>query len=326
MKSKIFIITILSFFICLPVFANTYTADFETSSSQYASITDGSQTGLDFTTDLTIELWFNLETKQGQTLIVKRDASAGYRLEMNATTLTFWYRDSSTNREIQDTDFFSTVSTGSWYHVAVSIDIDSPASSKFYLNGVEQAVTTSGTNTSLSNTTGPFYIGANDGPIEYFDGKIDQVRIWNGMRSSNQILAHYNCEISDFATTSLVSLWNMDNDLNDSTANNNNLTNNNSITFTTVGIQDLDTCYSAEEEQSTSTQDFSETDLYTSRDLTTIEATTYIYTDSTTTPSELRRTVYHAPQFVVLLFLVLFLQIFELFRIEFLIRWRKKQK
>ena len=42
--------------------ANSHSLDLESSSSQYASITDASQTGLDITGDLTIELWAKFES------------------------------------------------------------------------------------------------------------------------------------------------------------------------------------------------------------------------------------------------------------------------
>ena len=41
--------------------ANTYSLDLELTSSQYAYIADGDQTGLDITGDFTYEMWIKLE-------------------------------------------------------------------------------------------------------------------------------------------------------------------------------------------------------------------------------------------------------------------------
>lgn len=324
---KVFISFIFIFlpFVCLA--DNVKMINFDSASSQYLSISDASQTGLDMSgTDYTIEFWIRPDaSSESGFVIAKREngaGKAGYQLYMDTGKMNPYYYDGTDAATFTSAIPFI---ANTWYHYAI---VRNSTTLQSYINGVATTSVSASLVGNLSNAV-PFHMGARSLPVDnYIDADVDQVRFWSSARTAGQIAAHYNCEITDYSTTSLVSLWNFDDDdLLDETSSNNDLTNNNGSSFASGGIVALSPCYVAEEEPAaTSTQDFSETDLYTSRDLTTIEATTYIYTDSTSTPSELRRTIYHIPQFVVFLFLILFLQIFELFRIEFLIRWRKKPK
>jgi len=59
---KYLIFSLLVFLLPSFAFAASASIDLERSSSQYLSITDASQTGLDFTGDFTIEGWVKLES------------------------------------------------------------------------------------------------------------------------------------------------------------------------------------------------------------------------------------------------------------------------
>lgn len=106
--------------------AQTHSLDLERSSSQYASITDASQTGLDVNATWTIETWVNLESlpTSGQIYsLINKWAGAGTRsyllwYQNSAGTLRFTVANSSngTNESFSDLNF--SCATGVWYHVA----------------------------------------------------------------------------------------------------------------------------------------------------------------------------------------------------------------
>src|SRR5690606_9963183 len=68
------------------------------------------------------------------------------------------------------------------------------SSAVVYFNGIAQA-TTSGGGTSYS-TVNMLGIGAKPDGSQYFKGIIDEFRIWSSERTSSEILAHMNTEIT----------------------------------------------------------------------------------------------------------------------------------
>jgi len=191
-------------------------------STQYASIADESQTGLDLSTgDFTIEFW------------VKFDSLPGSGLQEWAVSK--WYDGSSTNYRfgIQDdgTVYFSagddlvsttTLSTGSWYHLAFVWDDNS--SMTIYIDGSFNK-TKETTTTRNNNNAAPFVIGAdyNNGIAGYIDGKIDEVRVWNDVRTVTEISTNYKKELVG-TETGLVAYYKFNDSALDETSNDNDLT------------------------------------------------------------------------------------------------------
>lgn len=227
--------------------ANTHSIDFERDNSQYLSIADGDQTGLNLTIDFTIEAWVKIETLPSvagaRFGIVAKAAGGGdssYALDLfdddclyldfsdtgggNAGDIT---RVKSTNPVIDGDD------VGKWVHFAASVDISQGASGIIlYKNGSPIA------DTDVFNNATTIYDGGSAFTInfgwagEYLDGKIDDVRVWNDIRTAQEISDNYQKElVGDEAN--LVGYWKFNNSLLDETANNNDLTNNNGATFST---------------------------------------------------------------------------------------------
>lgn len=218
---------------------NTHSIDLEASSSQYLSITDASQTGLDITGDITIEAWVKFETLGiYQTIINKVSVSNNWSydfLVMSNNTLQFNFSSSG----LWNSSYYSQINsgtaftqTGIWYHVAVVVDV-SAVTAVFYINGTAISSTIAySKSTSIYNGTSPVLIGGNGNASYYFDGLIDDVRIWNDIRTSTEIADNYNKELVG-NEANLVAYWKLNNSLLDETSNNNDLTNNNSATFST---------------------------------------------------------------------------------------------
>ncbi|MBN1338895.1 MAG: choice-of-anchor D domain-containing protein, partial [Bacteroidales bacterium] len=133
--------------------------------------------------DLTIECWF-CPTFGG--------ASSPYLLAFNTSdgSNNIQIGTSSDHRiklysGIQSYYGTTTLLAGVWYHVALTIDASDNAA--LFLNGIEETINTV---TVRPPATGKFSIGQEwDGttPTDFFQGEIDEVRIWNVARSPEQI-------------------------------------------------------------------------------------------------------------------------------------------
>jgi beta-galactosidase len=89
----------------------------------------------------------------------------------------------------------NTISTGAWYHVAVSYDNGSLANvPSLYINGVKMAITTSTT----PSVTPPAYAGTN-----YIGNRLDLARGWDGLIDDLRI---YNRLLSDAEVQALASV------------------------------------------------------------------------------------------------------------------------
>src|SRR5439155_8144783 len=95
------------------------------------------------------------------------------------------------------------VSANTWHHVAVTLNATTRALT-LYLDGVQVAGSvTAGT---ASANTAPLTIGQSVNTADFFLGSIDDVRIWNVVRSPTDIQANYRIEYADIPT-GLVANW-----------------------------------------------------------------------------------------------------------------------
>ena len=220
---------------------NTYSTDLESSSSQYWSITDASQTGLDLSGDLTFEAWIKPESVSGNDHILAKYVTSGnqraYRFNLSNNGAGNFTVNLSGNGASGTTCAFSSnnsvITTGTWQHVAFTYEA-STQTGQLYLDGSSVTTNLIGTApTSIKNSTAPFLVGSyKTGTANFFDGLIDEVRVWNVERTSGEISANYNTELVG-NESGLVGYWRFNNDATDQTSNGNDLTNNNSATFST---------------------------------------------------------------------------------------------
>ena len=84
----------------------------------------------------------------------------------------------------------STISTGSWNHIVVTFDGSSTI--KYYLNGsADGTATLSGINTVVNEFRIGGYLNGWSG-ANFFDGKIDEVAVWNVELSASDVTSIYN--------------------------------------------------------------------------------------------------------------------------------------
>ena len=144
------------------------------------------------TTDFTVETWVNVDsyTNNWQTLIVQdqgeTDGQGVARFYLGFPTTTNKLHLGFAG-EYQDLDYAIPLNT--WTHVALTVQrIGGNLTTRPYINGslLTNATKTNWTNVSLTSAKG-FAVGtATDGGFE-LDGKLDQVKVWNGVLSAADI-------------------------------------------------------------------------------------------------------------------------------------------
>ncbi len=166
--------------------------DLEASSSQYFSIADASQAGLDFTTDFSFSFWAKPETIAGGSYIIAKCTGLStqciYRVILTSSSLTLAI---GTSPSTADGQAFTglTVPTGVFQHYVLTYDL-SAGEATLYVNR-ELHSTLSGFPTSLINSTSAFTIGSNADPSAFFDGIIDEVGAWARILTPSEARALY---------------------------------------------------------------------------------------------------------------------------------------
>ena len=220
--------------------ANTNSLALVAASSQYAYAADS--TSLSVTGDLTLELWVKFETLADNSTysLVGKYGSEGnqkaYWFQIDKTsgvvTLNLIYSDNGASGDAK-TSSAITVTTGVWYHFAVTLDV-SVHTAIFYQNGTAVGTASGGTRTSIYDANAPLMIGAVGtvaSPSLYLDGVVDEVRVWNDIRTQQEITFNYQKELTPANEPNLVGYWRLNNDYNDSTSNHNDLTPSGSPSF-----------------------------------------------------------------------------------------------
>jgi len=172
---------------------------------------------LDLTGDFTIESWINLFEKP-------TDVSPTYRMAIvshrdNTNSWEFDIKNSAANlalfKEGSTALSSSTgLSTNRWYHVAATYNKDNTLI-KLFING---KLDNSGSyNLSINPSSSDVVIGKKANSSNYyFNGLIDDVRIYNYAKSAQEIEADYNAGAKEHLVhiqatdANLVSLWHLD--------------------------------------------------------------------------------------------------------------------
>lgn len=142
-------------------------------------------------TSLTIETWvkFSGATANSEVLTF----SAG---NPNTTFSQRFYTDASGHfvaymfdGSVKIVTSTTVAASNTWYHLALVAQ--ELGQLKLYVNGVEE-----GTPVSLVTFQGNPILFLGDGPTSFFNGSLDDVRIWNVVRSATDIQNNMSCELS----------------------------------------------------------------------------------------------------------------------------------
>lgn len=148
-------------------------------------------------------------------------SSSGY-------TLLFLISSNGTNTETYTKP--ANIELDKWQHIAVAWTASS-STAEFFLNGVSLG-TQVGALTSISDNGSRFAVGAdfNSSAQHFYDGLIDEVRVWNTARTVDDIATGLNQQLGS-TLSGLQAMYLFNGAATDSTANANTLTLNNSPSY-----------------------------------------------------------------------------------------------
>jgi hypothetical protein len=151
-------------------------------------------TALNITTNLTMELWIYPTKNSGTQNVISKSSSSqnvSYifpRTDDGWNTFSAYFTFNGTGWTIVNTPY---TSLNSWHHVAMTYD---GSNVRIYMDGT--LVKTQAASGSITTNTNPLYIGNQNGYPEFYGGSVDEVRIWNVVRSQAQIQANMNNELT----------------------------------------------------------------------------------------------------------------------------------
>jgi len=183
-------------------------AAFNFNGSTYVTIPHNSNLNVSAGGQLTMEAWVN-PAVSGQWRNILMKGAYGYGMAIDASNRLYFWDQGGGNANNTWSDV--TVPANTWSHVAVTIqDNGSSLSVKLYLNGVNVGNKTSPV-AQINDNSESLIIGRQGTGCgcNYFNGKLDDVRVWNTVRTASEIAASMNSCLSG-AETGLLALYKMD--------------------------------------------------------------------------------------------------------------------
>ena len=158
--------------------------------NDYVEVVDSAS--LDISNEVTIVVWvkFN-DLSQFGAMVSKRtvwSTASGYHLAFDKITVDGIEMRGRRYNYARAHD--AGLVEGIWYHI-VGILNDDGSKNKVYINAVDSTVTTTASETIELNDLNVI-IGSHSPPANYFNGTIDEVRIYNRSLSETEIRYHYN--------------------------------------------------------------------------------------------------------------------------------------
>lgn len=195
--------------------------------TQYFS--KSSPAGMTFTDDFVVSAWIKLESYGAMTIASRYNGTSGWKFSLTSSGQIECYGFNAGSTNFSGVVTYASVPLNKWVHVAVQLDMSTytatTTTSYVMFDGVDVAasVARGGSNPTALIQAGNLEIGAWNGGLLPFDGKIAQVAIYSAKVTQATILASINRTLSG-SETSLISAYSFNNTINDLNANANNLT------------------------------------------------------------------------------------------------------
>ena len=217
---KFYLSFLLSFFVFLhPITSTAQSGLTFNGTSQYVNC--GNTTAVNAPAIRTMACWVKFSNVTGSQEILSRSTlGSGIELLVYNNALAFFCMNTSGSIGSNIQYPSSNLSTGVWYHVAVTWN-NTKESMALYVNGVSVGTRADNGNiTTVSNPSGNFLIGqwSEAGNARYFSGSIDEVRIWSINRTADQIKAGMYSPVAT-NTTGLIAYYKLDEGSGTTTAN-----------------------------------------------------------------------------------------------------------
>ncbi len=216
-------------------FANQYSVDFD-GTNDY--IDCGTITGLQGSSNGAISVWIKPDTA-GDAPNIGYRPSPEHQFVLTFVGGTFYFGVRNGSRA----NIYTTTAMPNdtnWHNYVATFN---SGTTKIYIDGSEVSGTQTGTNPStISSTSGSFFIGRNGEDNKYTDGLLDEAALFNTAISASDVTAIYNSGVpADISSLSPLGWWRMgDNDLGTGTtitdqgSGGNNGTLTNGPTFSTT--------------------------------------------------------------------------------------------
>ena len=149
--------------------------------------------------DYTIIMWFNSDTNNANKALFSTYNSNGLMINLQSDGTIRHYHDGGTQLQYYTSE---TISTGTWYQLAVTFDRSNDTGS-MYLSTTSTFDSTASTGTASSGATNKGDGGTNVGRYNngfQFDGKIANVRVYDKALSSSEIQAVWNTDKGNIPT------------------------------------------------------------------------------------------------------------------------------
>tara|TARA_B100000508_G_scaffold24443_2_gene17615 strand:- start:8172 stop:10175 length:2004 start_codon:yes stop_codon:yes gene_type:complete len=211
---------------------NINSINLERNDAYFLNISDSDQSNLDLEGDNTLEVWVKIESLgEGDLFIINKadpyNSDSAYYLFINGQGKIEgrYSSDGSLGhgfniRYVSESLF----PVNEWVHVSVTFDI-SEQEVKLYLNGEDVLINVFGSiGPIIYDSNQDFMIGARllNSTMSHFDGKIDEVRVWDRLRTQTEIQENMSNEL--FGNESgLVGYWQFDGNYRDSSLSGNDL-------------------------------------------------------------------------------------------------------
>ena len=166
--------------------ANNYSMNFDSASSDYID----SNLNISSYSEFSVSLWLKRSNSTAYVVgqwVDGTSSNQSYVIQLYNNNVYFNIRNSSlsANSAISTTSLNNT----DWYHIGATWD---GSNIKIYINGALEDTTTCTTMNNPSSTIVTRIGGASGGSLTPFNGKIDEVGIWNTALTSTQVAEIYN--------------------------------------------------------------------------------------------------------------------------------------
>lgn len=166
---------------------------------------------LDFgTTDFSVEFWFEPSTSPtGPVILFSKISTSGvgYSIGYNAGLLSVTLND-GVNAPVVITG--STPLNSAWQHCAVTFD--RVGDCRIYLDGIQDAILPISAVGSIANAD-PIGVGGPavnvGGAAVFFDGKMDEIRVWSRVLAASEIANNMNAHINPNTQLGLNGYWDL---------------------------------------------------------------------------------------------------------------------
>ncbi|MCA9389910.1 DUF2341 domain-containing protein [candidate division WWE3 bacterium] len=191
--------------------------DFEKGDTEYLAISDGTQSKLDLGANFTMSVWLNIESSTGLDHgIISKGGSADISYSFNTqnnTTLEVWLDDDGfAGGGIEALTNTGVYNLSEWNYFTVRYD---GATLRLYKNGEEYVGGDFPLTTSIVpyNSSSDFRLGNFEAQSGYYDGLMDEVRVYNRALTSQEVEALYSW------TPGPIGYWPVDENTGTSTTN-----------------------------------------------------------------------------------------------------------